>query len=334
MKRVGHLFEQIVDYNNLLDAVVKARKGKQECSAVQYFLSHLHEEVASIQSALINGDFKFGGYHEFLIHDPKRRLIQAAPFPQRIVHHAIINVLGPVIERRFIFDSYACRIGKGQYAALKRVAVYCKKHPYYLKMDIRKYYSNIDHVVLKVMLERLLKDPMVLELLSNVIHSYCASNGRGLPIGNLTSQYFGNLYLDCFDHWIKEEQKIRCYLRYMDDMLLFGDKEELLALRNRSALWLAGKLRLEIKHGGELNRTEKGIPFLGHVIFPSMVRLNSRSEHRLRRKFRRLEKTAESGVLSERDVQERGGSIFAAALFADSLRLRRNLITTSRFWDA
>ena len=334
MKREGHLLERIIELNNLLDAFHKAQRGKMERKVVREFRANLPAELLSIQRALLSRTFVFGNYQEFMISDPKRRLIQAAPFRQRVVHHAIINIIGPILERRFIFDSYSCRKGKGQHAALNRATSFCRKHPYYLKMDIRKFYDSIDHNVLKRMLIREVKDCHLLDMLGNLIDSYCVGPGRGLPIGNLTSQYFGNLYLDRFDHWLKEDRKVRCYIRYMDDMLCFGTKSELVKLRNDSVEWLRDELKLIINHDGEINKVTKGVPFLGHVVFPSRIRLDERSEHRLRRKFRNIERIASEEDISEAELQVRGCSIFAAALYADSAQLRANLIKSSRFRDA
>lgn len=333
MKRAGHLFEQIADTDNLLEAFHKAQKGKQNRAEVMAFRSELHPRIESIRSRLLSGTFLFGAYHQFYIRDPKERLIQAAPFEQRVVHHAIINVAGPVFERRFIFDSYACRKGKGQHTALARAERFVRNHPFYLKMDIRKFYDTINHATLSGILARQIKDRQALDLLDCVIGSYCTEAGKGLPIGNLTSQYFGNVYLSQFDHWIKEEQRLCCYLRYMDDMLCFGSHEEMVLLRDRGADWLAQNLKLELNHYGEINRTEKGAPFLGHVLYPVRIRLSQRSEHRFRTKFRTLERSARRGGCSMNELQSRAKSLFASAGYGQTEGIRRYVASTSYFRD-
>ena len=241
MKRANHLFEPILELDNLLDAFHKAQKGKRDRAEVQAFRNNLHANLREIRLALENRTFRFGGYRHFYICDPKTRLIQAAPFEQRVVHHAIINVLGPVFECRFIFDSYACRKGKGQHVALKRAEQFAGRNPFYLKMDVRKFYDTMDHAVLAAILRRQIKDRRVLELLDSIMASYCTEPGKGLPIGNLTSQYLGNVCLDQFDHWVKEEQQCRGYLRYMDDMLCFGTKEQMVALRDAAMEWFEAR---------------------------------------------------------------------------------------------
>lgn len=333
MNRVGHLFERIVDFENLLDAFHKAQRGKQDRVAVMAFRSSLHANLGRMRDELESGSFHFGDYRQFTVRDPKTRLIQAAPFEQRVAHHAIVNVVGPVFERRFIHDSYACRRNKGQHSALQRAEMFVQRHPFFLKMDIRKFYDSIDHAVLAGMLVRQIKDRRVLELLEDVIASYCTNSGTGLPIGNLTSQWFGNVYLDPFDHWIKEVQGCRCYLRYMDDMLCFGTKDAVLGWRDAAVDWLVKDLKLLVNHEGEINRAEKGVPFLGHVLQPHATRLSQRSEHRFRRKFRTLEKMASDGRVSEPELAERGLSLFAAAGYGSTEELRRHLANTSRFRD-
>lgn len=333
MKRAGHLFEQIADLDTLLEAFHKAQKGKQDRAEVIAFRQELHTRIESLRSRLLSGTFPFGAYHHFYIRDPKERLIQAAPFEQRVVHHAIINILGPVFERRFIFDSYACRKGKGQHAALARAERFVRKHPFYLKMDIRKFYDTIHHAALSGILERQIKDRKVLEMLDCVIGSYCTAPGRGLPIGNLTSQYFGNVYLSQFDHWIKEDRRCVCYLRYMDDMLCFGSRDQVAAWRDQSVEWLAQNLKLEVNHCGEINRVEKGVPFLGHVLYPGRTRLSQRSEHRFRTKFRTLERSARRGDCSMNELQFRAKSLFASATYGQTGGLRTYVTKTSTFRD-
>ena len=198
-------------------------------------------------------------------------------------------------------------------------------------MDIRKFYDSIDHGIMLDLLARRIKDRPLLELFRQLLESYCTAPGKGLPIGNLTSQYFGNVYLDAFDHWIKETGRVRHYLRYMDDMLCFGPLDEMKSLRNESEEWLGEHLALSLNHHGEINRCAQGIPFVGFVIRPQGWRLTERSEHRLRKKFRSLERVAETGRLDDRKLQDRATSLFATVAHGSTLGLRRHLIGTSRF---
>lgn len=332
MRRVGNLFERVAESENLLEAFHATQRGKADRLEVRRFRAALHSNIERIRCELLSGAFQFGDYRHFTVHDPKTRCIQSAPFAQRVVHHAIINIAGPVLERRFIFDTYACRKGKGQHAALKRAADFAGKYPFYLKMDIRKFYNSIDHRIMLNLLARRIKDRQVLELFESLVESYTIERGKGLPIGNLTSQYFGNVYLDEFDHWMKETKRVRPYLRYMDDMLCFGSLEEMNALRNESETWLREHLALSINHHGEINRCSKGVPVVGFVIHPQGIRLSQRSEHRFRTKFRNLEKEYERKRVDELELQRRSASLVAAVWHGRTLGLRRHLAATSRLW--
>lgn len=329
MRRDGHLFEKIVEWENLLEAFYATQRGKAERLEVRRFRENLHSNIDCIRDELLSGEFRFGDYRHFTVHDPKTRRIQSAPFPQRVVHHAIINVVGSLLERRFIFDTYACRKGKGQHAALRRATDFARRNPFYLKMDVRKFYDSIDHGIMLDLLARRIKDRSLLALFNQLVESYCTQPGKGLPIGNLTSQYFGNVYLDEFDHWMKEARRMRHYLRYMDDMLCFGSLEEMKSLRNESEEWLREHLSLSLNHRGEINRCSKGLPFVGFVIHPQGIRLSQRSEHRFRTKFRNLEKDFEQKRIGEAELQGRATCLVAAVSHGRTLGLRRHLAATS-----
>ena len=251
-----------------------------------------------------------------------------------MVHHALINVLGPFFERRYIFDSDVCHKGKGQHAALKRAEKFVRCNFFYLKMDIRKFYDTMNPVVLSDILQRQIKDRRVLELFDCISTSYCTVEGQGLPLGNLTRQYLGNISLDQFDHWMKEYQQCRCYLRYMGDMLCLGTQTQMRTLRDASVEWFREKLCLDLNHCGEINRVSKGIPFLGQVLHPQGTRRVQRSEHRLRSKFRRLEQQVDRELVSPVKLTARCGSLFAGASYGNTIGLRRFLANTSRFGDA
>jgi RNA-directed DNA polymerase len=248
MKRLGGIFEQVVAFDNLLLAFRKARRGKRRRPPVAGFELRLERELLALQLELLTGDYQPGGYRLFTIYERKPRLIAAAPFRDRVVHHALLNVIEPVIDRRFIDDSYACRAGKGTHAAVERYQHWSRRHAYALKVDIARYFPSIDHDILKGKLRRYLKDARVLRLFDRIIGSgppfeetgladYFPGDdlfgpierGRGIPIGNLTSQFLANLYLDGFDHFVKEVLGVRPYLRYVDDMVLLDDDKGRLA---------------------------------------------------------------------------------------------------------
>ncbi|MBI9104605.1 MAG: RNA-directed DNA polymerase [Spirochaetales bacterium] len=233
MKRKGSLFEIIASEENLKVASWKAMRGKRTKRDVLLFNLNFEENLTALRKDLLDGTIAIGNYHYFQVHEPKERTICAASFPERILHHAIMNVCLPVFENYQIYDSYACREGKGTHKALLRAFHFSKSTPFFLKVDIRKYFDSIDHIILKNLLCRKFKDEKLLELLYRIIDSYETAPGKGLPIGNLTSQHMANFYLGRADHYIKEELGTRRYVRYMDDFVLWdSDMNGLLNDRN------------------------------------------------------------------------------------------------------
>lgn len=285
MKRVGCLMSKIVEVDNLLLAYYKARKGKMSKEPVVAYSKNLIENILSLRERLLKGKFELGKYSYFEIYDPKQRVICAADFEERIVHHAIINVCKPYFERHLIYDTYATREGKGIYAALDKAKTAMRRFDYVAKLDVRKYFDSISHIVLKAKLRRLFKDRDLLSLLDAVVDSYCKTPKRGVPIGNLTSQYFANFYLSFCDHYVKENLRAPVYVRYMDDMLVFGDSKESVkryvdAIENL----LKDEYRLELK-SPQITTTQLGVSFLGYRLNNKMVLLNARSKTRFKRKI-------------------------------------------------
>ncbi|MGO8748259.1 MAG: reverse transcriptase domain-containing protein [Thermoguttaceae bacterium] len=248
MKRVGNLVERIADADNLRLAVWKAAKGKRAKSEVVRFRADLDARLRCLRQELLSGHVAWGPYRTFMVYDPKERLISAAPFRDRVAHHAIMNIVAPHFESYQIDESYACRPGKGLDAALARTLDFSRAGDWYLKLDVRKYFDSIDHDVLKMSLHRRFKDATLVELLEGIIDSHGSSLGRGLPIGNLTSQFFANHYLAMLDHRVKETLRCRRYVRYMDDFVAWdSEKDRLRRVRDDVAGFLHGSLRLELK---------------------------------------------------------------------------------------
>lgn len=226
MKRLGLLFEAIVDRQNLALAFLKALRGKRRSADALVFCRAVDANLATVRERFLALDPEWGPYRSFVISDPKERVISAAPFADRVMHHAVMNILEPLFERQSIFHSYACRKGKGTHAAVLRAFGNTKAWPWFLKLDVRKYFDSVDHRVLECQIGRLIKDGRVLRLLQPLIDSYQTLPGKGLPIGNLTSQFFANLYLSRLDHFILEQLRPAAYVRYMDDFVLWARGEE------------------------------------------------------------------------------------------------------------
>jgi RNA-directed DNA polymerase len=333
MKRQTGLFERITPFDNLLRAARKAAQGKRDRALVARFEFHLEQELLTLQEELQNLSYQPGSFFTFEVYDPKRRRICAAPYRDRVVHHAVCNVLEPAFERRLIFDTYACRPGKGTHAAIEKAQQFARRHAYFLKCDIRKYFDSVDHSVLKALLARMFKDSSLLSLLNRIIEHAPpdAEPGKGLPIGNLTSQHFANLYLGELDHYLKDRLRLKGYLRYMDDLLLFADDKPTLHLRLAELRrFLKDSLRLQLKEKAtRLAPVVEGIPFLGFRIYPGMIRLNRRTLRRLRRQVRGREKAYRAGRLSVENLSVSVASLFAHVSHAGTLHLRRTMVKDS-----
>ena len=329
MKVGCDLFDRITERKTLLAAVYEAARGKRGREAVRAFFRDLESRVARLRSAIRRGDYRFGPYVQFVVRDTKKRRIDAPPFEDRVVHHAMMSVLGPILERSALHHSYACRRGKGQHAALKQLRHWTRRTRWYCKLDIRKYYESIDHGILRRRLRRRFKDGRVLELCDRLIDSWHAAPGKGIPIGALTSQYFANFYLDAFDVQMKRLPECRRYLRYMDDIVVVGPPDEMRRVRQAAREAAAG-LALEIKHGGEVNACRTGVPFLGFVTYPDRMRLGRQGRKRLRRKLAHLNRQMRRGAIAEPDYQRRTESIFAHARFADDLAWRQAVILSKK----
>lgn len=213
MKRAGDLYASITEPDNLQLAFYKAAKGKHDRHEVILFRKALDDNLSLLRRQLIQRCPDVGHYRFFQVRDPKPRRICAASFPERVLHHAIMNICDPVLERYAIHDSYACRKGKGTIRALERARIFSRRNGWYLKLDIRRYFDSVDQKIMLNLLRRKFKDQKLLHLFEQLLDTYQTEPGKGLPIGNLISQHLANFYLGFFDHWIKESLRVRCYLR-------------------------------------------------------------------------------------------------------------------------
>ena len=311
VKRVGHLMERIASRDNLFEAFLRAARGKQTKKEVTVFRNKLDENISVLQHQLLDGTFRFGNYHFFVIHDPKRREICAASFQERVVFHAMMRICHPVFDQYQVYDSYASRLGKGTYKALERTQQFARRYAWFVKLDMKKYFDSIDHGILMRQLCRLFKDPLLLTYFQQLVRGYQAESGKGLPIGNLTSQYFANHYLAEADHFVKEVQGVPAMVRYMDDVLLFSNnKDRLIEWTNRYQCFVNEELRLAT-HGPVMNRTPFGIPFLGYVVYDRGMRLNRRSKQRFEKKMRDLSASVNLGLMEEKEYAMRTKCLMA-----------------------
>ena len=291
VKRAGGLWGTLTSWANLSLALQRAAAGKRGRPDVAAFLLEWEPRLVQLKRELIAHAYTPGPYRTFPIREPKPRLISAAPFRDRVVHHALTQVLEPVFEPRFVAQSYACRTGFGTHKALEACASACRAFPYALKCDIRKYFPSIDHRILKSQLERAVKCPGTLGLAGTIIDSSNPQEAvnllfagddlfapwerrRGLPLGNQTSQFFSNVYLNELDHFVLRQVRPRAYARYCDDFLLFHEDKGFLNEARAALESRLDPLRLRLHEGKtRVYRAVDGVTFLGWRIFPDHRRL-------------------------------------------------------------
>lgn len=268
MKRHGGLFERIVAPGNIELAFNKAKKGKTWQESVQRVERDKEKKLAELRQSFLDGTFKTSKYTVKTIFEPKQREIFILPFfPDRIAQHAIMNIVAPIWDSMFIQDSFACRKGKGQHAGSKRCMQFTRRNAWVCQFDISKFYSSIPHGKLLEVIQRKIKDEKVLRLFKDIIESI--GEERNVPIGNFTSQWFGNLYLNELDQFVKHRLHIRDYLRYCDDFLIFGNnKEELKRLADKVEAFVVWILGMNLSKKA-LYPTAHGIDFLGYRHFPN-----------------------------------------------------------------
>ena len=319
MKSVGGLFDQMCAPENLRSAMERAARGKMDRPGVTRFVANAGSELAALEHDLRSGGYEPSRYDQFRILDPKPRRISCAPFRDRVVQHAVCCVIGPAIERRFSFDSFACREGKGTHRAVLRALEFARRFGYFCKLDVKRFFDNVDHGILLSLLGRLFREQKLLDLLTRIVcHPFPGQNpGKGLPIGNLTSQWFANFYLDGADHFILDDRGVPGFIRYMDDMLLFADnKAALWGYCDALTEWLSRDRALSIKAEARLfGPCSEGIPYLGVRVFPGMLRFQQRRYHRMVRQARCREQQFTEGVISETKMIDCVRAVCADAVF-------------------
>lgn len=347
MKTFKNLYPQICSFENLLLAVRKARRGKRYRTPTAKFHINLEKELPALQDALLNQTYLPGQYTEFYIYEPKKRMISAAPYRDRVAHHALCNIIEPLFESTFIYDSYANRMGKGTHKAIQRYQEFSRKNRYVLKCDIQKYFPSIDHKILKEEIRRKIACPQTLWLIDTIIdHSnlqeeviaYFAGDDlftpfqrrRGLPIGNLTSQFFANVYLNPFDHFVKETLRCKYYVRYVDDFVIFdNDKALLRQVKKELKNFLEGyRLNLH-ENKTRVYRSDEGICFLGHRVFPEFRLLKKENVKRFRNKLKKMQQAYAEGAMDLEDIRVSIQGWLGHASFSNTYRLRKKLF--SRF---
>jgi len=321
MKTYKGLYAQIIEFDMLYRAWRKARLGKRYKPTVAAFEQDLDAQLLSLHTQLTQETWEPGGYRSFTIHEPKRRKISAAPFQDRVVHHALIKVLEPIYERKFIYDSYANRKNKGTHKALDRCTHFMRRYKYVLQCDIKQFFPSIDHAILKTILARTIACKPTLRLCDRIIDSgvgildgeydmhyfpqddlFAAVRPRGLPIGNQTSQFWANVYMNPLDQFVKHSLRCHAYIRYVDDFVLFADDKVTLHCYKEAIIAFLQSLRLTIHEARAQPRpVEQGLTFLGFIVFPDHRRLKPSKGYSYRRRLKTLWKGYLAGEITRLD---------------------------------
>ncbi len=319
MKATGHLMPLILNRENFRLAWLKVRKGKSLSPAVLLFQQNLDKNLEDLRRSLSDGSLKLGQYRSFQIFDPKPRLICAAHLSERVVHHALMNILHDHFDRRLTGMSYACRSGMGTHSALLKAFNFSKNFSFFLKLDVRKYFDSIDHIVLKNQLSRIFKDPVLLAVLYGILDSYNTSPGKGIPIGNLTSQYFANHFLGEIDRLILGKGKVVAGLRYMDDIVIWSNAQDTLTRIFHEVFEKVNNLKLQLKPP-IFGKTLDGVPFLGFLVKPFGIYPLRKTRMRFKKKAYSLGKNLQQEILNENSA---GASALAMAAHLTLSRSRR-----------
>ena len=323
MKRCPTGLKSVVDWSNLYSAFRRAAKGKRQRKEVAAFERDLDLELYSLRQDILNTSYRPAPMREFLIRDPKLRIIHAPAFRDRVLHHALMAVMGPILDQSLVADTFACREGKGSLAAVKRAQQNARRSGWYCQIDIKSFFPSIDHATLKNMLARKFKNKQLLELVDRIIDSHEYLPGKGLPIGALTSQHFANFYLSHVDRFLLEEADTLGYVRYMDDMVWWGSsKEEVKRALEEVLVLIENRLRLTVKRPYLIGPNLNGLRFCGFRILPSKILLSKRRNRRYQTMRHQLEQDANEGVISDLELQSRYVSVLATTLHVDAMNWR------------
>jgi retron-type reverse transcriptase len=325
MRRHGNLWQRIITEDNLRDAYQKAALHKNAMTSVQKFKKDIDNNIQKIRQSLVDKTFRTSPYAEKIIYEPKQRIIYVLPFaPDRIVQHALMNVVTPIWDSMFIKDSFACREGKGIHSGSERTMQFVRRNKYCLKCDISKFYPSINHEILIDIVNHKIKDPDVLWLIDEIVHSFPGE--KNVPIGNYTSQWFGNLYLNELDQFVKTRLHVKDYIRYCDDFLLFNDNKKYLsecavAMRD----FLEERLKLRFSKC-DLFPVKHGVDFLGYRHFDNYILLRKNTTKRVRKRMEKLPKLYAEGKITAEQYRSSVGSTWGWLKHANT----HNLVVAMR----
>ena len=339
---VQSIFHDITSLSNLLRAWKEFKRGKASKIDIVEFEFHLEDNLFALHHELVEKNYKPEPYHAFFVYDPKRRHIHKASMRDRVLHQAIFRVLYPIFNKHFIFDSFSSRIGKGTHAGSKRLFAALRKasknwrHSVFaLKCDVRKFFDSIDHGILRALIERKIQDPETLRLLEQVIGSFkmCITSRRpfqsdtGLPLGNVTSQFFANIYLNELDQFAKHVLKTKFYFRYADDFIIVHrDKEFLEKCLGRIKIFLESELKLQLHPDKvSIRKLRQGIDFVGYVILPSAAVLRTKTKKRILKKWQKAKEEMHAGEITEENFNQTKVSYMGVLKHCKSNKIKRKI---------
>ncbi len=345
------LWRALSAWGNLHQAWRHAARGKRSQPEVASFEQALERQLFALQDQLQTGSYRPAPYRSFHIHDPKHRLVSAAAFADRVVHHALVQVIEPLFEPQFSFDSYANRLGKGTHKALDRAQHFMRGHRYVLQCDIKQFFPSVDHAVLIGLLQKTIHCQRTLALCATILASgdgvlaseytqmyfagddlLAAQRPRGLPIGNLTSQFWANVYMNALDQYVKRELRCKAYLRYVDDFLLFSDNKAQLWAWKAAIREKLAQLRLTMHEASStVYPVKNGIPYLGMQLFADHRRIKTRSARAFEARMREWQTAVAQGDMTLSEVQLRVQGWVAHAQQAETARLRETIFAKFDF---
>jgi RNA-directed DNA polymerase len=344
MKVYRNLFEQIISPENLFSAWDAFKSDKRNKPDVAHFEWQLEKNIFELHRELKNKTYRHGSYSGFYITDPKQRHIHKAAVRDRVLHHAVFSIINPIFERTFIPRSFSCRIGYGTHkgvAAFERMARKISRNGtrrcFVLKCDVRKFFDTVDHKILLSILRGRIKDEDAMWLLNEIIESYSSSfstifDRKGVPIGNLTSQLFANVYMDGFDHFVKENLRVQHYARYTDDFVIIsGDATYLENLLPRIREFLRQKLALDL-HPGKIgiHKFHGGVDFLGYIVFPDYRLIRAKTKRRIFTKLRKRTSDYRAGKITQATLEQSLQSYLGVLSHANARKLTEKL--KNEFW--
>jgi hypothetical protein len=324
LKRSPLGLAEVADWHNLAGAFRLAARGKRGRPDVRAFEANLDAELAALHRGIIAGQLAVGEMRASRIFDPKPRTIHAPCFRERVLHHALMAHVGPVLDRALVDDTFACRVGKGTLAVVERAQRHGRRSPWYAQIDIASYFASIDHAILLGLLAQRFKDRGLLALMARIVRAFETAPGKGLPIGALTSQQFANYYLAGLDRRLLEGYRVRGFVRYMDDLVWWGrSRAEVVCALDAAVSFAGERLRLAVKIPYRIGRSAHGLNFCGYRILPGALLLSRRRKRRYAEIRRRWEAAYAAGLIDVRTLQAGYAAAHALTVHAEAAAWRR-----------